>query len=154
MTKIEKSILFLATGAGLGNLPAAPGTFGTLAGIPFILILSWLPDRFDAVYIACLIPAAVWIADRAEAIIRTKDPGCVVIDEAAGYTVAMSVVPLSALSLLLGFVAFRFFDIAKPFPVKWFESNVSGGAGIVLDDIVAGIYSALTLVMLQIFIHF
>lgn len=148
---MEKGILFLATGARLGNIPVAPGTFGTLSGIPLILILAWLPDRFAVFYMSCLILGAIWIADRAESIIGKKDPGSVVIDEAAGFTVAMSVVPLTPWSLVAGFLAFRFFDIAKPFPIKWFESNFNGGAGIVLDDIVAGIYSAVILGILQIF---
>lgn len=151
MTLNEKGLLFLATGAYTGKIPFAPGTFGTLAGIPFVFLFSILPLYACGPYISCLILAATWISDRAEKIIGKKDPGCIVIDEIAGFTVAMSVLPLSMMSLGIGFLVFRFFDIAKPFPTKWFENNIKGGAGIVLDDIVAGIYSAIVLRIIYFF---
>lgn len=134
-----------ATGGGLGKLPVAPGTFGTLAGIPFILFFSWAGPGFAVFGTVLLIVAAVWISDEAEIIMGQKDPGCIVIDEVAGYVVAMAGMPVSALSLVAGFLAFRFFDILKPFPVKLFEERFKGGAGVVLDDIVAGLYGAVVL---------
>ncbi len=149
MTVSKKAVLFIATGAFTGKIPLAPGTFGTLAGIPFALLLIWIPPAFAAAYLTGLVLAAIWIAGMAETIIGQKDPGCIVIDEIAGFAIAMSTVPVSWLSLAIGFLVFRVFDIAKPFPVKWFESNLPGGAGIVLDDVVAGLYSGIILGVLN-----
>ena len=94
---------------------------------------------------------AIWIADEAEKILKQKDPGCIVIDEIAGYVVTMVSIPLSIYTIIAGFILFRFFDIIKPFPVKYFEKKFKGGPGIVLDDLVAGLLSAF---VLKIFIKF
>ncbi len=126
-------------------MPVAPGTFGTLAGVPFILFFSWAGPGVAVFGTVLLMVAAVWISDEAEAVLGQKDPGCIVIDEVAGYVVAMAGLPVTALSLIGGFLAFRFFDILKPFPVKLFEERFHGGAGVVLDDIVAGLYAGLVL---------
>ena len=145
----DKLILFLATGFGLGRMPAAPGTFGTLAGLPCIGIMAWLGSGFGpgaaAFFLICLVLLAVWIAHRAEALFGAKDPGAVVIDEMVGYCTAMTLVPVTPATLLAGFAAFRLFDIVKPLPVRWFEQQFSGGAGIVLDDIMAGVLAAFLL---------
>ena len=92
-----------------------------------------------------LILVAIYIADVAEKILGEKDPGCIVIDEIAGYVVTLSMVPVQMSTLVAGFFIFRFFDIVKPGPVKYFENNFSGGAGVVLDDVMAGILSAVLL---------
>ncbi|WDP88496.1 MAG: phosphatidylglycerophosphatase A [Desulfobacter sp.] len=143
----DKLILFLATGFGLGRIPVAPGTFGTLAGIPLVLAMDGLNGYPGAwgFFMATLILAGVWLAHRAEMILKLKDPGCIVIDEMAGYCVAMSLVPATPVTLVAGFAAFRCFDIIKPVPVRWFEKNFSGGAGVMLDDIMAGVLAALLL---------
>ena len=138
----------MATGFFSGKIPFAPGTFGTIAAIPFALILMIIPVFFHVVYIVCLILAAIYFADKAQKIIKKKDPGCIVIDEIAGYVVALSIVPVNIYTLGAGFFIFRFFDIIKPLPVKYFEENFSGGAGIVLDDIMAGILTAIVLKIL------
>jgi len=78
-------------------------------------------------------------------LIGEKDPGAVVIDEMAGFCVTMTLVPVTMITLVTGFIAFRCFDILKPFPIRWFEKTFSGGAGIVLDDIMAGLLAALLL---------
>ncbi len=145
MTLKQRIILFLATGGYLGNIPFMPGTFGTLAAIPFILVFSQVPHRLLHFSLIILILAAIWIADEAENILKQKDPGCIVIDEVAGYSVAMAALPITWQSLTAGFMLFRFFDILKPFPVNYFERNYSGGAGVVLDDVVAGLMAALVL---------
>ncbi len=147
----EKLILLAATGCGLGWIPVAPGTFGTLAGIPLILAASLLPVSmaFFPWLLVCLILFSVWIADEAEKIMGKKDPGAIVIDEVAGYCVALSMVPWTMIYMGLGFVLFRIFDITKPFPVRYFEKNFSGGAGIVLDDLVAGAIAGFLLKCIQ-----
>ena len=137
--------MFIATGFFSGKIPFAPGTFGTFAAIPFALVLLIIPASFYGVYIVALILAAIYFADKAERIIGRKDPGCIVIDEIAGYVVALSIVPVNIYTLAAGFFIFRFFDIIKSAPVKYFEDNFSGGAGIVLDDIMAGILTAAVL---------
>lgn len=137
--------MFIATGFFSGKIPFAPGTFGTLAAIPFALVLLIIPASFYGVYIVGLILAAIYFADKAEKIKGKKDPGCIVIDEIAGYVVALSIVPVNIYTLAAGFFIFRFFDIIKSAPVKYFEDNFSGGAGIVLDDIMAGILTAVVL---------
>jgi len=137
--------MFIATGFFSGKIPFAPGTFGTLAAIPFALVLLIIPASFYGIYIVCLILAAIYFADKAEKIIGRKDPGCIVIDEIAGFVVALSIVPVNIYTLAAGFFIFRFFDVIKSAPVRYFENNFSGGAGIVLDDIMAGILTAAVL---------
>jgi phosphatidylglycerophosphatase A len=86
----------------------------------------------------------VFAADQAEKILDQKDPGAIVIDEMAGYWVTMCLVPVTPVTLLAGFLAFRCFDVFKIPPVRYFERQFSGGAGVVLDDIMAGVLAALT----------
>lgn len=138
-------ILFLATGFYAGKLPVAPGTFGTIVGVPFALVFLIIPPPFYAVYVIGLLLAAIFIADQAEKILEQKDPGCIVIDEIAGYVIALSIVPVNFLTLAAGFLIFRFFDILKTRPVRYFEYNFPGGAGVVLDDAMAGVLSAIVL---------
>ena len=145
MTFIDKVIIFAATGAWTGKVPIAPGTFGTLTGILFVLIFKIINPCYETLYVVALIIFAIWIADMAEKILKQKDPGCIVIDEIAGYVVTMAGISLSIYTIVAGFILFRFFDIIKPFPVKYFEKKFKGGPGIVLDDLVAGLLSAFVL---------
>jgi len=115
--------MFIATGFFSGKIPFAPGTFGTLAAIPFALVLLIIPASFYGVYIVCLVLAAIYFADKAEKIIGKKDPGCIVIDEIAGFVVALSIVPVNVYTLAAGFFIFRFFDVIKSAPVRYFENN-------------------------------
>jgi phosphatidylglycerophosphatase A len=137
-------ILGAATGFGLGFSPVAPGTVGTLAALPLIWICQVIPVAAHAFFGVCFILAAVFVADQAEKILNRKDPGAIVIDEMAGYWVTMCLVPVTPVTLLTGFVAFRCFDVFKIPPVRYFEKYFSGGAGVVLDDIMAGVLAALT----------
>ena len=92
----------------------------------------------------------ILIADKAEIVIGKKDPSCIVIDEMAGFIISFSLVPVGIYSLIAGFSLFRFFDIVKPGPVRYFDKNFSKGAGIVLDDIMAGVFTALVLKIMDI----
>ncbi len=150
MNFFDKLILVGATGFGLGRIPVAPGTFGTLAAIPLIWLMEWMNPGPMAFFLVSLILLSVYVADKAETLMGEKDPGPIVIDEIAGYCVTMTLVPVSWITILLGFIAFRCFDILKPAPVKYFEEKFSGGAGIVLDDIMAGVLAALVLKFLYI----
>jgi phosphatidylglycerophosphatase A len=143
-------ILFLASGFGTGYLPYCPGTFGTLIALPISLIVNrialeepWL----GAISLAGLAAIALWLADQAARILGTKDPQTVTIDEIAGFALA-SFLTVSLAGLAIAFVLFRFFDIAKIFPARRLEA-LPGGAGIVLDDMLAGLYSFLLLRLLS-----
>lgn len=134
-----------ALAGGLGKMPKAPGTFGTLAAIPLIIMFAWLGEGIAVFAVVTLIVVSVWICDEAELILGTKDPGCIVLDEVAGYTVAMAGMPVTLWTLAAGFLLFRLFDIFKPVPVRNFENRFAGGPGIVLDDVVAGLLSSVVL---------
>jgi phosphatidylglycerophosphatase A len=141
----EKAVLFLATGCFLGNIPFAPGTFGSLLGIPLCFALSKTDVYVAALFTLLLIVFAIWIAQVAEKNFNNTDPGNIVIDEIAGMTVTFIGVPFNLISVVFGFLLFRVLDIAKPFPIRRLERSLSGGVGIVLDDVMAGIYSNLIL---------
>lgn len=141
----EKAALFLATGCFVGNIPFAPGTFGSLLGIPLCFVLSKINLLFASLCIIFFIVFAMWTAQLAERILQQTDPGNIVIDEMAGMTVAFIGLPLNLRSVVTGFIIFRILDIFKPFPIRRIERRLSGGAGVVLDDVVAGIYSNLVL---------
>ena len=134
-------IMLIATGFYSGHLPKAPGTWGSLVGLLlfFMLHLLSLPVYLAVVFgLFCL---GTFAAGEAEKILDNRDPGKVVIDEIVGMLIAMIAVPATPLAMLAGFILFRIFDIAKPFPVNFFDQRFHGGLGIMLDDVVAGLYS-------------
>ena len=146
----EKLIKLLATGFGAGLVPVAPGTIGTLVGVLICLIcwpLPWLLRLFIVIFLLVL---AIYIAERAEQIYRKKDDQRIVIDEIAGFQVTMLPVAITGLHLLVGFVLFRIFDILKPFPLRDLQ-KMPGGLGIVLDDVAAGIYAGILMLLLVFF---
>ena len=142
---IDRLIVFAATGCGSGLVPKAPGTAGSLVGLFLALGLFGLGEMAAAVLIAVFLPAAVVIADKAEKHLQKTDPGCIVIDEIAGMLITLFGIPLSAGTAVGGFILFRIFDITKPFPIRYLERRIPGGAGIVADDLAAGIYANLLL---------
>ncbi|MBW2501383.1 MAG: phosphatidylglycerophosphatase A [Deltaproteobacteria bacterium] len=144
-------IMLIATGCYSGYLPKAPGTWGSLAGLLLFLLLQPLDLLPYLTVVLVLFIAGTLAAGEAEKILDNRDPGVVVIDEIVGMLITMSGVPLTPLTLLLGFILFRFFDIAKPFPVNFFDQRFHGGLGIMLDDMVEGLYS---LAVLQILVRF
>lgn len=150
-----------ATSLGLGYLPKAPGTWGSLAGVAIYgITLRFLPlvagtdplssgalrIGWTAVIGAALAAVGVWSADRVAKFTGKKDPQFVVIDEVSGQhlSYALALAPLNWKYLLLGFILFRAFDIWKPFPARQAES-LPGGLGIMADDWAAGLYAALGL---------
>jgi phosphatidylglycerophosphatase A len=135
----KQTIVFIATGGWIGFSPIAPGTFGSLAALPLCLLITVMPTRVAVVFIMVLICLSVWIAKRAEIIVGQKDPKEIVIDEICGMIVTLFGVPFAPVSMIMGFALFRLFDILKPFPIRWVEKTFSGGWGIVLDDIIAGV---------------
>lgn len=136
---LDKISLFLATGAGIGLIPVAPGTFGSIPGIPLAFLLSSLSLFNGLLMIIFIIAIAVITAERTAKLKGVKDPGMVIIDEIAGMTVALAWLPFGPVTIISQFLLFRFFDILKPFPINFLEKRLPGGWGIVMDDIVAGI---------------
>ena len=152
MTLRKQTILFLSSGCLLGNMPFAPGSFGTLAGLPVCWLFSRIDARISFFLIALTVPFAIWIAGEAEKILEKKDPGAIVIDEILGMAVTLAGLPFNAITAGLGFVLFRVLDITKPFPIRFIERRFKGGTGIVLDDIAAGIIANIFLrIILQLF---
>jgi len=134
----------LSTGLGSGYCPFAPGTAGTIVGIPVYLVFSTFPWPVLLLSVTALSFLAVYVSGEAERMFGERDPSAVVIDEIAGLQVALFLVPPSLFSVAAGFVLFRFFDVVKPFPVRACE-RLPGGWGIVADDLAAGLYSVLIL---------
>lgn len=140
-----KLILFIATGGGVGYLPKAPGTWGSLLALPLNLLLLRLPSQGYWLALTLILLLAVYSAGAAEKILDRKDPGAIVIDEIIGMLIALIAVPAQPVIWLSAFLLFRFFDIAKPWPVSWADKHLNGGLGIVLDDMLAGAYAWLVL---------
>jgi len=133
----------LASGFGLGFLPVAPGTFGSLLGIPLYLAFLHVTDQIlpTVLFVGALTAAACWIAGRAEQVLGEHDPGEIVIDEVVGMLITLLWVPPSVLNLVLAFLLFRVLDVVKPWPAGEIDRRLPGGAGVVLDDVVSGIYA-------------
>jgi phosphatidylglycerophosphatase A len=129
---------------GVGLMPVAPGTFATLAGLPLVFLNGHNRPIPAALFVLCFLAFAVWTSGVTQNILGRPDPSQVVIDEVGGTLVAFFLIPVSWLTLSLGFVLFRIFDVVKPFPVSRMET-LKGGKGIVLDDILAGIYANISL---------
>lgn len=140
---MKRMVLFLATGCYTGYSPFAPGTTGTLAAIPIYFFLSRLSPLYYMLILVGSIYVAIWASDRAEVILQSRDCRHIVIDEIVGFIVTMFLVPPTLGNILGGFFLFRALDIIKPFPIRALEERVRGGYGVVLDDIVAGIYANL-----------
>lgn len=138
-------IMLIATGFYSGYLPKAPGTWGSLVGLLLFFLLHALSLPVYLAVVAGLFVVGSFTAGEAEKILDNRDPGVVVIDEIVGMLITMIAVPVTPLTIALGFILFRVFDIAKPFPVNFFDQRFHGGLGIMLDDVVAGIYSLIIL---------
>lgn len=136
---------WFALGLGSGLAPKAPGTFGTLAAIPLAIALSFLSPIASLLIILGLAILAVYACQVVTDDIGVEDHGAIVIDEVVGFAITMWALPLDFLTLCVGFALFRLFDIVKPWPIRWFDRNVTGGLGIMLDDIVAGILACAVL---------
>lgn len=144
---MKKIVIFIATGAYSGFSPFAPGTAGTLAAIPLYLLLAPIEPWLYGAIVLALLPISFWSAGEAEKIFGTKDSKQIVIDEIMGYFVTMFMAPAGWIYVIAGFFLFRFFDITKIYPANRFE-RMGGGTGVVMDDIMAGVYAAIVLQLL------
>lgn len=132
-------VRWVAFGLGVGLLPMAPGTFGTLLAVPLVLLLAFLDPWLYAIVCVALVGMAIMVADRVEHQLGQEDPGVIVIDEVAGFVVAMAFLPAKLWVVVIAFAIFRVLDIFKPPPIDWIERRFKGGVAIVADDVVAGL---------------
>lgn len=138
-------VSFLAFGFGVGLIPFIPGTCGTLIAIPFYLLLQFLPWQLYLAFVLGAFIFGIWLCDVSEKIIGIKDYSGIVWDEIVGYWLTMFLAPPRWEWILLGFVLFRLFDILKPWPINWLNQKVVGGFGIMLDDLMAALFSFILL---------
>ncbi len=138
---MRKLIHFLAFGFGAGKLPRAPGTFGTLVGIPVYLLLQPLSAPAYAIIVLALFAFGVWLCHETEKDLGVHDHPGIVWDEIVGYLITMFMAPVGWIWIVTGFLLFRLFDIWKPFPIRQIERRIRGGFGNMLDDALAAIYA-------------
>lgn len=134
----------LATWFGFGLLLPAPGTWGTLGGVLFgLLLASVCPTWSLTLSAVALFFVGIWAARNIEQATREHDSSFIVIDEVAAILLVMGVCPndLTATYTVAGFCAFRFFDVVKPWPVSWVDQHISGAWGVMLDDLLAALYT-------------
>jgi phosphatidylglycerophosphatase A len=138
-------ILLLASVFGVGYSPIAPGTLGTLVAILVYYFLSNIPSPLYEITLVGFLFFSVWVSGNAEIFFGKKDDQRIVIDEIIGFLITMLWVPKTIRFVIIGFFLFRFFDILKPFPIRRMERKLEGGFGVVLDDVMAGIYANIVL---------
>lgn len=136
----------LATGFGSGLSPVVPGTMGTLAAVPFYLLLAELPFTIYLVLVLIAAVLGITICQKTSDDMGVHDHGSIVWDEFVGFWITMAVAPVVSWQwLLAGFVLFRFFDMVKPWPISWLDKHIHGGFGIMADDILAGVMAMISL---------
>ena len=149
-TKNDRIVRFLAQGFGTGWSPLMPGTCGTLVGVGVYLLLPPLPLSGYFLITLSLLGIGIGICGRTARLIGNNDHPSIVFDEIVGFLITMIGAPDGWLWVVMGFVFFRLFDITKPWPIRWVERHFQGGLGIMLDDVVAGIFSLLCLQLIVI----
>jgi len=147
---IKRPVCFLGLGFGSGLAPKAPGTFGTIAAIPIYLLVQNLSLMLYITLTVMAFIVGIWICQQSADWLGKEDPSAVVWDEIVGYLVTMTAAPQGWQWIVLGFVLFRIFDILKPWPISLADKELHGGFGIMLDDVIAGIFAAL---LLQLIYH-
>lgn len=136
--------LFFATVFYIGYIPLRPGTIGTVGAVMLFYLISGFSLLTYSLFLLGFIIFSVWVSGEAEKSLGKADPAQIVIDEVCGYLVTMLYVAPSLTNIILGFILFRFFDIAKPTPLRKLE-RLPGGMGVVADDVFAGIYANVVL---------
>lgn len=144
---------FLALGFGSGLVPKAPGTAGTVAAIPVYLLLQPLELAVYAALTVLFFVVGIPICNHVTKQLGVHDHPAIVWDEVVGFLVTMTFAPQGWAWLLIGFLAFRFFDVLKPWPIRWLDRKVHGGLGVMLDDLVAGVFAAALLWCVMVYIQ-
>jgi len=147
LKSLADPVHFVALGFGAGLAPFAPGTFGSLVGLGFAVALAPLGLWWNVVVIVAAVAAGVWICGESARRLGVHDHPAIVWDEVAGMMIAMLAAPAAWWGAPLAFVLFRAFDIAKPWPIREVDHGMGGGAGIMLDDVLAGVFAALVLLV-------
>jgi phosphatidylglycerophosphatase A len=132
---------FLAFGFGSGLAKFAPGTFGTLAAIPIYLLMVQLPWLIYALITLVAFVIGIHICQVTSDDLQVHDFSGIVWDEFVGFWITMFLIPPQWQWILLGFILFRFFDIVKPWPIRFLDKHVQGGFGIMIDDVLAGLFA-------------
>ena len=148
---------FLALGFGSGLIKKAPGTFGSLAAIPFFLFIQLLSPPLIYLFIITMFFVGIYVADKTSQALAMKDPSCIVIDEIVGFLLLLILVAhlhgagisITKIDFFLAFILFRIFDIWKPFPIDLLEKKFKGGFGIMIDDIGAAIYAYIVFMLIH-----
>ncbi len=148
-TVFTDPVHFLAFGFGLGRIPGAPGTFGTLAALPLILVAANWSLWVQILLAGVVIVGGIALCGESARRLRAHDHPGIVWDEIAGWLVTMLFVPVTLYTLVVGFVLFRFFDIAKPWPIGLADRRLHGGTGIMVDDVLAGLMAGGLLLALE-----
>ncbi len=149
---LRDPVHLLAFGFGAGLSPYAPGTIGTLIAVPIVILVAqfgWITHLAFALA-ACF--GGVYLCGESARRLDVHDHPGIVWDEIAGYTVTMLAAPPEPRWLLAGFVLFRFFDIVKPSPIREADHSLRGGLGIMLDDIIAGIFAGAILFAIKLLV--
>ena len=145
---ISHPIHFLSLGFGSGLMPKAPGTFGTLAGMPIFWLMSHYSLPIQIITIAGLFLIGVYCCAKTGEVLGVADHGSIVWDEIVAIMLVLAFTPLHWFSWLIAFVLFRLFDIWKPFPIRQFDAKLKGGFGVMFDDLLAGVYAIAALKIL------
>lgn len=151
---LENPNHLFAFGFGSGLAPKAPGTFGTLVAIPFFILLQDLSWPIYLSWLLVTFALGVLWCDRSSKALGVHDHGGIVWDEFVGFWITMFMAPAGWIWIVIGFVLFRFFDIIKPWPISWLDKKVHGGFGIMIDDVLAGIYALLVLQLIAYSVRF
>lgn len=142
---MDRLIVALATGFYSGKIPFAPGTWGSLFAMLPWYFCRGLSLAHYSIILAALFVLGFLTAGSAEKILDRPDPGCIVIDEILGVFITLTLAPNHPAAWILGFILFRIFDVLKPFPVSWLDTHLHGGIGIMMDDVMAGVYAFIAL---------
>ena len=139
----------LALGLGSGCIRKAPGTWGSLAALPIYGLFFWVPAPVFGLIVVVSFVVGIWLCQRTADALGVHDHPAIVWDEFVGMWIVLALQPTQWWWIGLAFVLFRVFDIWKPWPIGWLDQKVSGGLGIMLDDVLAGIYAFAVLVAIQ-----
>lgn len=142
---LKNPVHFLALGFGSGLIPVMPGTFGSLAAMPLLIPFLFMPDYALLVVAVIASIVGIYLCGKTAEDMQVHDHGSIVWDEVAGILLTFVWVPMTLWTLVAGFLLFRFFDIVKPWPIGPVDKYVSGGLGIMLDDIIAGLMACASL---------
>ncbi|WP_396588568.1 phosphatidylglycerophosphatase A [Bermanella sp. R86510] len=151
---MKNPIHALAFGLGSGLSPKAPGTTGTIAALPiyWFLLADLSPMLFALIVIATFI-VGVWVSEKTSQDLGVHDHGGIVIDEWVGMWITLFMAPKVLWVMFVGFVLFRFFDVLKPWPIKWLDQHVKGGFGIMIDDVLAGVMALVCLQLILLLVY-